>query len=127
MHADPQGFEGSGDFRLIVTGGPIGWTLAAEAKAIVTEDLWSMYGSTEVGAACMTKIEAEPDTYRYTLIDPLRIKVLSDDGEDLPAGLPGNIWVQVHNGSIFTSAIQLLANRSLRMVGSKPATSAPSH
>ncbi len=47
----------------------------------------------------MTKIEAEPDTYRYTPIDPLRIKVLSDDGEDLPAGLSGNIWVQVHNGS----------------------------
>ncbi len=99
--ADPQGFQGSGDFRLIVTGGPIGWSLAARAKAASTEDLWSMYGSTEVGAACMTKIEAEPDTYRYKPVDASRIKILSDEGEDLPAGLAGNIWIQVHNGTDF--------------------------
>lgn len=96
---DVEGLLRRDGMRLLVTGGPVGWSLAEKAKSLVTDDLWGMYGSTEVGAACMTPIGFEEDTYRYRPIETCEIRILDESGLDRPLSAPGSVWIRAQNGA----------------------------
>lgn len=91
----------SDGIRLIITGGPLGWSLAEQTKRTITTNLWSMYGSTEVGAACMTPIEVEEDTYLYRCVEDRELKILNEDGLEEAPGKSGNVWIRIDNGADF--------------------------
>lgn len=96
---DFVGMRRRDEMRLIATGGPIGWSLAEKTKRLVTDDLWGMYGSTEVGAACMTPIGSEEDTFLYRPVENCEIRILDEDRIDQPLSEQGNIWVRKQNGA----------------------------
>lgn len=96
---DAEGLRRRDDMRLSVTGGPVGWSLAEKAKSLVTEDLWALYGSTEVGSACMTPLRSEEDTFCYRPIETCEIRILDEYGLDRPLSDPGSVWIRAQNGA----------------------------
>lgn len=96
---DAEGLPRRDDIRLLVTGGPVGWGLAQRARELVSADLSTMYGSTELGAVCMTPLRSEEDTFLYRPLETCQIRILDEDGLEQPRLTQGSVWVLAPNGA----------------------------
>jgi acyl-CoA synthetase (AMP-forming)/AMP-acid ligase II len=81
--------------RLLVTGGAMPWALAAQARARLTAQVYTLLGSTEATTIALTRIDT-PEDLRWHRVLPWReVQVVDEEGRVLPPGSTGRLRIRI--------------------------------